>query len=110
MPKFYLRRGSREKYADSLEGDGTFPCHRTVDYVALDTDLAEKSDDEQPVILPVEQRQHCAGALIVLKRSGHLYDNFMFRLAALSGMLDEDKLNMNAKTFSSLDDFRAGPE
>lgn len=74
-----------------------FPCHKTVDYTGV------KDEDGGPL----ESRDrtgeaHCAGALILLERSGR--PSQMMRISGRLGMYDPTKLDMNAVVFTN---FRA---
>lgn len=95
--KFCLHPERRQEIADALRHDMTFSCHKTVDY-------SDEWNDSSTHI-PTEDEQHCAGALIVLNRSGELFNNFLYRLAVWAKLFDPDKLNMHAPVFDTLDQF-----
>ncbi len=60
---------------DVLRGDKTFACHKTTHGAKRET-------------------SHCAGALILLEKSGR--PNWRVRFAMMLGFLDPSKLNMKA--------------
>ena len=88
---FYLHPERRQEIADSLLNDHTFPCHKTTPETSSNKDI--------------KKIQHCAGALIVMLKSGEIWDNFLFRLAAISKMLKPEEMDMQAPVFGSLNDF-----
>lgn len=80
----FLTKGRAKEIASSLspprsDQGGTFPCHKT-------TVPDDESDDGEMRVLP--KSQHCAGALIMLAKSGRLHLNqtllIMHRLGAFS--------------------------
>jgi hypothetical protein len=81
---FYLRPGRWREIVDSLLHDQTFVCHKTIDYGEW---------EEEGEFVPDNHNLHCAGALIMLHRSGHLLDNYLFRLAIMLEMLDPEELD-----------------
>lgn len=98
---FYLPRAN-DILNDLLERDQPFTCHKTVDYNKWDGDgLYDSSSDEH---------HHCAGALILLKKTGHMFDNLVFRLAVRLGYLNPDKLDMEAPVYDTLEAFVAGTQ
>lgn len=68
---FYLPVERRAGIVESILDDHSFICHKTLDKRA---------------------KQQCAGALIALKKDGRLFDNFLFRLAAMVGAFEPEKL------------------
>ena len=68
-PFFYLHPDRVREIAASLRNNGTFSCHKTVDY----------SDDEPS---NTRKTQHCAGALLVMRSENTLWDNQMVRIVA----------------------------
>lgn len=83
---FYLRKSRRQGIADALLHDETFACHKTV---------RQRKVEEQ----------HCGGALGVLAKSGHLFDNWRLRFAAMLGLFKPDKLKFDAPVFETMQDF-----
>jgi hypothetical protein len=74
---------------------GTFACHKTVDY-------ENEDEDGEAEHCPSEGEQHCAGALILLERIGR--PNQMMRIAERLGMYDAGALDIEAPVYGS---FRA---
>ena len=72
---FYLAVDRRTEIVDFLLDDHSFICHKTLDK---------------------KVKQQCAGALISLAKDGRLFDNFLFRLAAMAGEFDPDKLILDS--------------
>lgn len=100
---FPLADERRASIAESLQhGDQTFACHNTVNYDDghwnYDTGEYTNSGDES----------HCAGALIVMAKSGQLWANVMIRMAKAFGWFDETELHLHVKTFGSLEEFCDG--
>jgi hypothetical protein len=105
---FCLARERRSEIAAFLLfGDATFACHNTVDYSRWEGDRGE---DEDADYIYSGDEQHCAGALITLKRMGALWGNVMFRLAAMGKMFDPEGLRLDAQVFDSMDAFVEGGE
>lgn len=97
---FFLHKGRRRDIAHALlKGDASFACHKTVDY-------SQWQEQGKHVAEPTEQ--HCAGALIVLKKMGALWDNLIPRFARMVGWFDPDRLNLEAPVYDSMEDFIAG--
>lgn len=92
---FYLRPGRREEIVEALRNDQIFACHKTLD--------GEWDDEGRYAITGTES--HCAGALIVMKKSNELADNYMYRMAQVVGIFDPEKLNMGAPVEDSLELF-----
>lgn len=87
LTRKFLRRGKRIEISQQLLNlDMTFLCHKTYN----------RKD--------MTKQKHCAGALIVLQKTGHLFHNLMFRLAAKYGF-DERRLVLDDKTYTSMRDF-----
>lgn len=74
-----------------LEQQGTFPCHKTVDY------NNEHDEDGDGVVH--QDSQHCAGAMIMLEKMQR--PNQMMRIAERLGMYDFRKLVMDSPVFGS---------
>lgn len=71
-----------------LEQQGTFPCHKTVDY-----------DSEDGEGITHQDSQHCAGAMIMLEKMQR--PNQMMRIAERLGMYDYRKLVMDSPVFGN---------
>lgn len=107
-PPFYLRPGRRDEIADSLERDGHFTCHKTVNYDSWGDDIEE---DEDAAYVHTGGEQFCAGALITMIKGDHEWlSNAYLRIAQWLGGWDPDAMDLTANTFVSLEDFRNGPE
>lgn len=102
---FHLRR-SRDIVEDLLERDRPFTCHKTVNYDVYDV-WREDEDGEGLYDSSSDEHHHCAGALILLKKTCHLFDNLVFRLAVKLGHLDPNKLDMEASVYDTLEEFVA---
>lgn len=77
-----LHSGRVEEIRDALvEGDSLFHCHKTVDY----DDLDEEGNGQ-----PTEKTRHCAGALILMRKQGQLWNNWRLRLASVCGFEPTD--------------------
>ena len=69
---FYFRPGRRRSIYESIvNGDETFPCHKTL-------------HDEEVI--------HCGGALVFLQKAGKLFYNVLYRLAAKAANSNPDML------------------
>lgn len=84
-----------EEIQASLERGGMFPCHKTVDYKG-------STDGEGRV---TANSVFCAGALIVMERSWDhgAVENQAVRIAGRLGLLDLDKLDMDAPVAEDFD-------
>jgi hypothetical protein len=90
--RFNLRAGRMvEILRATILGNSTFTCHKTA-----------ARDDEDGEHVPHENEQHCAGVLILAKKSGALMDNVLWRLAVRFGGFDPGKLKMDAPIYDSL--------
>jgi len=89
--KPFLRQDRAEEIAETLLNDGTFTCHKTVDYD--DDDGGHTTADSQ----------HCAGATIVLELIER--PNQMMRIAERLGIYDRAKLKMDSPVYQDLDDW-----
>jgi len=92
---FHLRPERAAEIADSLMNDGSFPCHKTVDY-------SNKEWDDGDYI-PSDAESFCAGALIILAKEGD--PNRLPRIAAWAKMYDPDDIDMDAAVYDSFDEF-----
>lgn len=106
---FYLREGHAQDIAVGLlEDGGTFTCHATVDYDAWEDakDLDYERGGEGSVPYPYDgTEQHCAGALIMLKKGGKLWHQNLYRIMATLKLFDPDALDMSAPVYESLEAF-----
>lgn len=93
---FNLRPKKWREIVNSLMSDQTFVCHKTIDY---------REWDDNGEFVPDDHNQHCAGALIMMQRSGHLFDNYLFRLACMFGLLDPNALDKECEIVT-LDEVR----
>lgn len=97
----YLTAARASEIVDSLVpsrlgGGSTFTCHKTT-VPSDDEDSMERVDGPNA--------QHCAGALIMLEKAELLDHNQMARISMRLGLLNPDKLNMDAPVFEHPDDF-----
>lgn len=76
-----------------LEEQGTFSCHKTVDY----------SDEEEASEPCREEEEHCAGAMILLEKLEQ--PNQWMRWMERLGFYNHAKLNMDAPVFDSPEEF-----
>ncbi|MEB2276953.1 hypothetical protein LAV82_23325 [Bacillus sp. ILBB4] len=54
---------------DGLHQDGSFTCHKTIDY---SNDFKDSEDEDgETEFIPTDKNQFCAGALLYLEREGH---------------------------------------
>ena len=90
---FGFTRERAQEIAASLE-DGTFPCHKTVDYAL-----------EDPCDQLNEGTQHCAGAAIMRLKMGR--PGRMLQIAERLGLVDLDGYRLDAPVFDSEHDFVA---
>lgn len=93
-----------ERAREILEGEGTFPCHKTVDY-SVDADDGDGLGGAGRVH---EKSQQCAGVLIVREHIGR--PNQIMRIAERLGMYDHTKLDMHAPVYKSIDEAVAAHE
>jgi hypothetical protein len=89
---FYLPEARRREIADHLQADGTFQCHKTTD--------GDWDDDFNYV--PTGNESHCAGALLVMLKSGAFDANWRLRFAVGFGLLDPNKLDQSVPVFDTL--------
>lgn len=82
-----------------------FPCHKTVNYAAIQED-----DNGEPVMerRNTAREAHCAGALILLEKLEE--PSQMMRISERLGMYDRRKLDMAAPVYDSFDDMREAME
>lgn len=82
----WLGRERAQEISETLRGGNTFSCHKT--------GRDEARDNEQ----------HCAGALLVLRRDQGGFSGAV-SLACAVGWLEPDRLDESAPVFDSLDEF-----
>ena len=88
----FLRPGRIAEIVDSItKHDQPFACHETIDYEAW---------HRAGRYVHTTENQQCAGALIMLKRADHLFDNWLFRLAVRDELLDPDRLDNQVEVIS----------
>lgn len=93
---FLHEERAEEIIAALYDRDGTFPCHKTLDY--------EQEDEEFGYPPPDTARtQHCAGAMILMERSNHA--NQLIRIAERLHLYDRRKLDMTAPVFQDPEEF-----
>lgn len=80
-----------KEIAGALRNNGTFHCHKTVDY---------SRDDG--VGRSTSKSKSCTGANIVMEKEGVLDLNQMARIEMRLGMLNPDELDLNANVPDSL--------
>jgi len=73
-----------------IHQQGTFPCHKTVDY--------DREDEEGSGVV-TQDSQHCAGAMIMLEHMKK--PNQMMRIAERLGFYDYRKLDMKSPVFKN---------
>lgn len=96
-PFFYLHKKRKEEIASSLLfADQLFPCHKTTN---------GEWDEEYEEYTEGGAEQHCSGALAVLLKEDRLFDNFPLRLAVKEKWLDTTKIDMEANTYETMQEF-----
>lgn len=96
----FIRPERGSEILAALRNGGTFSCHRTVDYDAIDEDEELDEDgNERPIAGAGEE--FCAGALVLLERTGGAERNQMVRIEERLGRLDLSKLDLGAPVASS---------
>jgi hypothetical protein len=88
IPPFLRPARAKEILDVLIQQQGTFACHKTVDYSGEDG-AARRSDSEK----------HCAGATILLEKIGR--PNQLMRIAERLRMYDPKQLDMSAAVFDS---------
>jgi len=81
--------------------EGTFSCHKTVDYSSC------PEDDDGARLLDRRNTQdevHCAGALILLEKLEQ--PSQMMRIAERLGIYDRTKLDMRAPVYDSFEEMK----
>lgn len=89
----YIRTERAKEIVEGLS-QGTFSCHKTVDYEALD---GMEEDEVETRSLAGEK--FCAGAMIMMHKQGRVGQ--MGRIAARLGMYNPDNLDLEAPVFGS---------
>ena len=99
----FLRSGRVREIERSLE-QGEFPCHKTIDYDALEEyNLDEDEDGDTHIPFDISNNaKHCAGALILLEKEGRSHQ--MMRISERFGDYKHEELDMQAPVFNSFDD------
>jgi hypothetical protein len=90
----YLRKDRIDEFEASLHR-GTFTCHKTT---------VEDPDGEEGELIDGPKALHCAGALIVMEKTGR--SSQMMRIAERLGFYDQTKLNMDAPVFEDFESMR----
>lgn len=92
-PLFMLCAARKREIARALRTDGSFPCHKTVDYRA--------GDGRGRV---TKRSRFCVGALLTMDKEldGGMFANFAARIAALCRQFDPAKLEGRDLVFASL--------
>jgi len=88
--KPYLRAGRVEDIERSLERS-TFACHETT----------VESDDDDGSRVETDESKHCAGALILMEKSGK--SSQMMRIAERLLLYDARKLDMESPVFNDFE-------
>lgn len=91
---FGLHKARCEEIVHSLLSDGSFPCHKTIEY------------DEEGEASHTPTTQHCAGAMILLEKLER--PNQMMRIAERLWMYDRSKLDMEAPVYQDFFAFMSG--
>lgn len=81
-----------------LEEGGVFPCHKTIKHGELD------DYDEDDTFIHQESHQFCAGALIMLEKTGDANKSRAIQIAERLGLYDKDALKMDSPVFESKDE------
>lgn len=75
----YLRAGRVAEINYALVyGNSTFPCHKTLEDV--------ENEDGEGELCTTPDSQHCAGAILLMLRTGEFDDNQMMRIFTRTGM------------------------
>lgn len=82
--KNWLGEERAREIAETGLNDETFACHETTH---------GKGDYSQ-----------CAGALILTEKNGGVYQNFLFRLAAMGGIFKKEKLTDFDRVFDTIEE------
>lgn len=100
----YLRKARARDIANALDpshlgGGTTFTCHKTTVHVEGD------DEDEEDHMIDGPNAQHCAGALIMLEKSGRLEHNQTLRIMARLGAFNPEELDLDAPVHASADEW-----
>lgn len=100
----YLRKARAREISTALDprhlgGGSTFTCHKTT--------VPADDDDEDGGMVDGPNAQHCAGALIMLEKSGRLDHNQTLRIMARLGAFDPAALDLDAPVHASAEDWIA---
>ncbi len=90
----FLSKGRPKEIADSIRGGAEFACHKTTKF---------KDGEEGPEHVPHAGEQMCAGALILMVKTGTV--NQMARIVYRLGMLNLDALNLKAPVYDTWAEF-----
>lgn len=94
---FYLRPGRAQEIIDSmLVQDGSFSCHKTTEF------------DDEGTRVSIGNETHCAGILILLAKTDHLWDSLITRIAAMVGAFDPKRLHLTAPVYNTIEAFIEG--
>jgi hypothetical protein len=75
--------------------DKSFSCHKTVDY--------SKPINEN--YKPSENDSQCVGALTLLIKTKTIYNNFLFRFALITKLLELKNIDLNEPIFDTWEEF-----
>lgn len=93
----YLRKARAEEIIRGItEEDGTFSCHKTVDYDSVD-------EEGESCPQNTDQTNHCAGAMILLEKMEQ--PNQWMRWMERLGFYDHTKMDMDAPVFDTPEEF-----
>lgn len=95
--QMHLGEQRRLEIARSLKRGESFLCHKTVHYGDDDWDEDSSSYSARG------DEKHCAGAMILLRKTGK--DNQYMQVGERLRVIDLDTLNLEAPVFDSLRDF-----
>lgn len=98
----YLTRERARQIAHALDPGrpdlgGSFTCHKTT--------VPADDEDEDGDMMDGPNAQHCAGALIMLEKSGRTDHNQILRIMGRLGAYDPDKLDLDAPIHESAEAF-----
>ena len=94
--KGWLGGERAEEIYDGLVSGNVFPCHKTHDYT---------EDDGNGQFHHQKDHQFCAGALIMLEKTGEAMQSQAIRMAERFGFYNHKNLDMESAVFSSREDF-----
>lgn len=96
--KGWLGSARAQDIFDNLKDGGFFPCHKTHDYVQDEEDYNEYDDEceNEPKFKIQDQHQFCAGALILMEKTGAADRSQIIQIAERLRMYKKDKLRIDA--------------